>query len=194
VRSRYDGTNCKKTNSLKMITVLDKNFVPYLSADTIAARVAELGKELDAKYEGKNPLFLCILNGSFMFASDLYKHITTPSEISFVKLASYKGTTSTGTVINMIGLEKDLFDRHVVIVEDIVDTGKTLHQFLPTILHQQPASVSIATLLQKPEALQHKDLVVDHICFEIPNKFVVGYGLDYDGFARNLPEIYQLAE
>jgi hypoxanthine phosphoribosyltransferase len=171
--------------------VLDLTFTDYLSATTIAERVAQLGAEINKDFQDKNPLFLCILNGSFMFASDLYKHISTPSEISFVKLASYKGTTSTGAVVNMIGLDKDLFDRHVVIIEDIVDTGKTLFEFLPTIQHQNPASISICTLLQKPEALQHP-VEVKYIGFAIPNKFVVGYGLDYDGYGRNLPEIYQI--
>jgi hypoxanthine phosphoribosyltransferase len=171
--------------------VLDLNFTNFLSASQIAERVAILGAQINADFTDKNPLFLCILNGSFMFASDLYKHIETPSEISFVKLASYKGTTSTGNVINMIGLDKDLFERHVIIIEDIVDTGKTLHEFLPTIQHQQPASISICTLLQKPEALIHP-LDVKYIGFSIPNKFVVGYGLDFDGYGRNLPEIYQV--
>jgi hypoxanthine phosphoribosyltransferase len=176
-----------------MINVLDKIFVPYLDAQRIAERVAALGKQINEDYKDKNPLFLCILNGSFMFAADLYKHVDTPSEISFVKFASYKGTTSTGSVINMIGLDKDLFQRHIIVVEDIVDTGNTLVSFLPTVQHQQPASIAIATLLQKPEALQHP-LEVKYCCFDIPNKFVVGYGLDYDGYGRNLPEIYQIQE
>jgi hypoxanthine phosphoribosyltransferase len=171
--------------------VLDLNFTDYLSADTIAKRVADLGAQINKDYQGKNPLFLCILNGSFMFASDLYKHISTPSEISFVKLASYQGTTSTGSVVNMIGLDRDLFERHVVIIEDIVDTGKTLFDFLPTVQHQQAASIEICTLLQKPEALKH-NVQVKYVGFAIPNKFVVGYGLDYDGYGRNLPEIYQI--
>jgi len=173
--------------------VLDLTFTDYLSAKTIADRVAILGAQINEDFGDKNPLFLCILNGSFMFASDLYKHISTPSEISFVKLASYKGTTSTGTVVNMIGLDKDLFNRHVVIIEDIVDTGKTLFEFLPTIEHQQPASISICTLLQKPEALKH-DVAVKYVGFAIPNKFVIGYGLDYNGYGRNLPEIYQVVK
>lgn len=176
-----------------MITVLDKNFVPYLSAEIIEKRIAELGDQITKDYAAKNPLFLCILNGSFMFASDLYKKVELNSEISFVKLASYKGTTSTGNVINMIGLDKDLFERDVIIIEDIVDTGKTLSEFLPTLQHQQPSSIEIVSLLQKPDALQYP-LKVKYCGFEIPNKFVVGYGLDYDGYGRNYPEIYQLSE
>jgi hypoxanthine phosphoribosyltransferase len=173
--------------------VLDKQFVPFISATQIAERVAILGKQLSEDYKGKNPLFLGILNGSFMFAADLYKHITIPAEISFVKLASYSGTTSTGNVINMIGLDRDLYERDVIVIEDIVDTGNTLFNFLPTLEHQQPKSIAIATLLQKPEALQ-KPLVVDYVGFSIENKFVVGYGLDYDGYGRNIPEILQIKE
>jgi hypoxanthine phosphoribosyltransferase len=173
------------------IQVLDLEFSKYIDVKTLHERIIELGKKINEDYQDKQPLFLCILNGSFMFASDLYKQITIPSEISFVKLASYKGTSSTGEVINMIGLDKDLFQKDVIIIEDIVDTGKTLSEFLPSLLHQQPSSVRIVTLLQKPEALQYP-LDVHYIGFSIPNKFVVGYGLDYDGYGRNIPEIYQL--
>ncbi len=175
------------------IAVKDKQFVPYLDAQTIASSIAQLAIAINKDYQDKNPLFLGILNGAFIFAADLYKQITVASEISFVKLASYEGTKSTGKVLNMIGLDKDLYQRHVIIIEDIVDTGNTLHNFLPTLTHQQVASISIATLLQKPEALQHP-LEVKYVGISIPNKFVVGYGLDYDGYGRNLPEIYQIAE
>jgi hypoxanthine phosphoribosyltransferase len=130
-----------------MITVLDKQFVPFINQEQLATRIATLGATISKDFEQKNPLFLGILNGSFMFASDLMKYINIPAEISFVKLASYKGTTSTGNVTNMIGLDRDLYQRHVIVVEDIVDTGNTLFQFLPTLQHQQPASISIATLL-----------------------------------------------
>jgi hypoxanthine phosphoribosyltransferase len=173
--------------------VLDKTFIPYIDAQIIAASIETLAEKINRDYKDKNPLFLGILNGAFMFASDLYKKITVPSEISFVKLASYQGTTSTGNVMNMIGLDKDLYNRHVIIIEDIVDTGKTLFSFLPTLEHQQTASIEIATLLQKPDALQHP-LNVKYVGFAIPNKFVVGYGLDYDGYGRNFPEIYQISE
>jgi hypoxanthine phosphoribosyltransferase len=173
------------------IHVLDKKFVPYLSAETIAKRIEELAAKINEDYADKNPIFIGILNGSFMFASDLYKQISVSSTISFIKLVSYKGTTSTGTVITSIGLEEDLTGRNVVLIEDIVDTGKTLSEFLPTIQKQQPNSIKICTLLQKPEALLHP-LEVDYVGFHIPNKFVVGFGLDYDGYGRNLKEIYQL--
>lgn len=173
--------------------VLDKKFRPFLSAEVLNERVQELATQINKDYFGKNPIFIGILNGSFMFASDLYKNITIPSTISFIKLVSYKGTTSTGTVITSIGLEEDLTDKDVILIEDIVDTGKTMKEFVSTLLKQSPASIQICTLLHKPEALQHP-LDLKYVGFEIPNKFVVGYGLDYDGFGRNSQEIFQLDE
>lgn len=128
-----------------------------------------------------------------MFASDLFKELTIEAEICFIKLASYKGTRSTGNVITSIGLDEPLKDRHVIIIEDIVDTGKTLHEFLPQLTDQQPASLKIAALLHKPEALAHQ-LTIDYIGFNVPNKFLLGFGLDYDGLGRNFKEIYQLIE
>jgi hypoxanthine phosphoribosyltransferase len=175
------------------IQVLDKTFVPYLTESVIQERIAQLGVQISIDYKDKNPVFIGILNGSFMFAADLFKHITTPSTISFIKLVSYKGTTSSGTVITSIGLEEDLTDKDVILVEDIVDTGKTMSEFIPSLLKLQPASIKICTLLQKPEALQFP-LEVDYVGFNIPNKFVVGYGLDYDGFGRNYKEIFQIEE
>lgn len=173
------------------IQVLDKEFAPYISAQQILHRVEELARQINQDYLGKAPFFLGILNGSFMFAADLYRQIQLPATISFIKLASYKGTSSTGTVITAIGLEEDLQDKDIIIVEDIVDTGKTMSQFIPTLLAGRPASVKICTLLQKPEALQHS-IEVDYVGFSIPDRFVVGYGLDYDGHGRNLQEIYQV--
>ena len=128
-----------------------------------------------------------------MFAADLFKHINIEAEISFIKLVSYKGTKSTGNVITAIGLDEVIKDRHLIIIEDIVDTGRTLHHFLPQLIHQQPASLKIASLLHKPDATIHS-IALDYIGFSIPNKFVLGYGLDYDGLGRNLPSIYQLKE
>lgn len=175
------------------IQVLDKKFQPYIRAAQIQEEVARLGAQMNADYAGKNPLFIAILNGSFMFASDLFKELTVDAEICFIKLASYKGTRSTGNVITSIGLDESLKGRHVVIVEDIVDTGKTLYEFLPQLTNQQPASLRIAALLHKPEALVHP-LTIDYLGFTVPNKFLLGYGLDYDGHGRNLKEIYQLVE
>ena len=128
-----------------------------------------------------------------MFAADLFKQITIEAEICFIKLASYKGTKSTGNVITAIGLDTDIRDRHLILLEDIIDTGKTMHEFIPQLLHQQPASVKMAVLLHKPDATIYP-VQIDYCCFSIPNRFVLGYGLDYDGFGRNLKEIYQLKE
>lgn len=178
---------------MTVIQVHDKKFVPYLTAQAIAERVSQLALQISKDFEGKKPLFLAVLNGSFLFAADLFRNLTIEAEISFIKLASYKGTTSTGNVITAIGLEESLHERHIILLEDIIDTGKTLHGFIPQLEHQGPASIRIAALLTKPEALQYS-VYADYIGFEIPNKFVVGYGLDYDGLGRNIPEIYQLAE
>ncbi len=173
------------------IKVHDKEFVPYLNSHQIAQEVSRIAGEINKDYEGKKPLFIAILNGAFMFAADLLKEINVDAEICFIKLASYKGVKSTGKVITAIGLDSDLWQRDVIIVEDIVDTGKTLFQFLPQLQHHHPASLKIAALLHKPEAMIHP-IDIDYLGFTIPNKFVVGYGLDYDGLGRNIREIYQL--
>lgn len=178
---------------MQTIKVHDKIFQPYLNAAVIDEKVSAIADQINKDYVGKHPLFIAILNGSFIFASDLFKKITIEAEICFIKLASYKGTKSTGQVITAIGLDTDLFNRHVVIIEDIVDTGKTLHEFLPQLHHQQPASLKIAALLHKPAATVHH-INVDYSGFSIPNKFVIGYGLDYNGLGRNIPEIYELVD
>ena len=178
---------------MQLVQVRDKQFEPYLSEAVILEKVKGLAAQLNKDYEGKRPLLLSILNGSFIFAADLFKHITIEAEISFIKLASYKGTRSTGHVITAIGLDTDVTNRHVIIIEDIIDTGKTLTAFLPQLYNQQPASLKVAVLLHKPEATVYP-IHIDYCCFSIPNKFVVGYGLDYDGLGRNLPAIYQLHE
>jgi hypoxanthine phosphoribosyltransferase len=171
--------------------VLDKTFVPFLSDQEIQEGIKKVATTINQEYVGKKPLFIAILNGSFMFAADLFKEVTIDAEICFIKLASYKGTQSTGHVITSIGLDSNITDRHIIVVEDIIDTGKTLHTFLPQLVNQQPASLKICTLLHKPEATVY-ELSIDYCIFSIPNKFVVGYGLDYDGFGRNSKEIYQL--
>jgi hypoxanthine phosphoribosyltransferase len=175
------------------IQLNDKKFTPYLTVAQIDGQIKRVGSELSKDYEGKRPLFIAILNGSFMFASDLFKELTIECEICFIKLASYKGTKSTGQVITSIGLDATLTDRHVIIIEDIVDTGKTLHEFLPQLANQQPASLKIAALLHKPDALAYP-IKIDYLGFSVPNKFLLGYGLDYDGYGRNLREIYRLVE
>jgi hypoxanthine phosphoribosyltransferase len=176
---------------MSAIKVHDKSFETYLSEETIQKRIKEIAAELNKEYAGKKTYFIAILNGSFMFASDLFKNLDIPAELCFIKLASYKGMKSSGNVVTAIGLDDDLFGKDVVIVEDIVDTGKTLHNFLPKLLHMQPKSLKIVTLLHKSEATEFP-LTLDYVGFDIPNKFVVGYGLDYDGLGRNLKEIYQL--
>jgi hypoxanthine phosphoribosyltransferase len=178
---------------MSIITVNDKSFEPYLTAAQIDAQVQRLASEINKDYAGKKPLFIAILNGSFMFASDLFKALSIECEICFIKLASYKGTKSTGQVITSIGLDAILTNRDVIILEDIVDTGKTLSEFLPQLENQQPESLKIVALLHKPEATTHP-LKIDYLGFEVPNKFLLGYGLDYDGYARNLKEIYTLVE
>src|ERR1700761_401945 len=178
---------------MSIIRVHDKEFGPYLEKEVIDEQIRVIAEAIDRDYADKKPLFIAILNGAFMFASDLFKKITIEAEISFIKLASYKGTKSSGHVITAIGLDTDLIGRHVVIVEDIVDTGKTLSEFLPQLEHQQPASLKIAALLHKPEATVYP-ISVDYLGFSVPNKFLLGYGLDYDGLGRNLPSIYQLVE
>jgi hypoxanthine phosphoribosyltransferase len=173
------------------IKVLDKEFEPYLSEEVIQSKISELAIELNTTYAGKRPIFLSILNGSFLFTADLFKQITIEAEVCFIKLASYKGTTSSGNVITAIGLDANVSGRDIIILEDIIDTGKTLHHFLPLLESSQPASIKIAVLLNKTEALTYP-VKVDYACFDIPNKFVVGYGLDYDGYGRNTKAIYQL--
>ncbi|MBP7478592.1 MAG: hypoxanthine phosphoribosyltransferase [Chitinophagales bacterium] len=174
-----------------IITVKDKQFAPYLSEAAIHARIAEMGKTLTAELKDSNPLFISILNGAFIFAADLIREIDTPCEISFVKLASYHGTESSGEVKTLLGIDKDIKDRVVVIVEDIVDTGNTLSAFMPTLEALQPKKILLVSLLFKPKALQ-RPLKVDYTGFEIPNDFIVGYGLDYDGYGRNLKDIYKI--
>lgn len=173
--------------------ILDKTFIPYLSAEELHQAIQRMAAQINGDYEDKKPLFIAILNGSFMFAADLFKEITIPSEISFIKLASYKGTKSTGSVITAIGLEAEIYDRDIIIIEDIIDTGKTLSEFLPQLHHQQAKSLKVCSLLHKKEATRYP-ITIDYLGFVIPDLFVVGYGLDYNGYGRNLREIYQLSK
>lgn len=175
------------------IQVLDKTFEPYITADAIDAEIQRMGEALSRDYAGRTPVFIAILNGSFMFASDLFKAITIPAEICFVKLASYAGTSSTGNLVTAIGLTTDIKDRDVVILEDIIDTGMTLSKFIPELASRGPRSIRVCALLHKKEATTHP-VEISYLGFTIPNRFVLGYGLDYDGLGRNLKEIYQLVE
>ena len=176
---------------MSTIRIHDKTFEIYLSETAIQERSKNIADSINEEYKDKQPLFIAILNGSFMFAADLFKYLTINSEISFIKLASYRGMKSTGNVITSIGLDADLFGKDLIIIEDIVDTGKTLYNFLPKLKDHHPSSLKIAALLHKPEATRFP-LNLDYVGFSIPDKFVVGYGLDYDGLGRNLKEIYQV--
>ena len=171
----------------------DKHFVPYISTEEIINKVKELAEKLNEEYKDKRPLFISVLNGSFMFTADLFKFLTIEAEVCFIKLASYKGTKSSGQILTAIGLDTDINNRDVIILEDIIDTGKTMTEFLRQIKHQQPLSLKIAVLLHKPTATEYP-LTIDYTCFQIPDKFVLGYGLDYDGLGRNLSQLYQLQE
>lgn len=176
------------------IKLHDKTFEVSLPAKEIDEIIAEMGKKMNKDLEGKKPLFLCVLNGSFMFASDLMKHITVEgTEISFVKLSSYSGVQTSGTVRELIGLNENLEGRTVVILEDIVDSGITMFGTKATLSKMNPAEIKIATLFFKPEALK-RDLTLDYVGKEIPNDFIVGRGLDFDGLGRNYPDLYTLCE
>jgi len=175
-----------------MITILDKQFTPFITRETIEKRIAELAEQIKDDYEGRCPLFIIVLNGAFLFATDLIKNIPLNCEITFVRLSSYAQTESTGKVRQIIGLEEKIADRDVIIIEDIVDTGLTMTQLLSQIAELEPKSIEIATLLHKPAALK-KPVNMKYIGFEIENRFVVGYGLDYDGLGRNLDALYVLS-
>ena len=176
---------------MSIVKIKDKTFETSISAEEIAKRVKELAQQLSKDFEGKNPLFLAVLNGSFIFAADLMREITIPCEISFVKLASYQGTTSTGKIKEVVGINEDLSGRTVVIVEDIVESGRTMKRMIETLGTRNPASVHICTLFVKREKLQ-VDLDIEYAAFSIPNAFIVGYGLDYDQQGRQLKEVYSL--
>jgi hypoxanthine phosphoribosyltransferase len=179
--------------SKKRIKVLDLTFETSITEETIQKEIGRIAEQMNRDLADKNPIFLGILNGAFMFASDLFKQISIPCQITFLKLASYEGTKTTGTVKQLIGINQDLKDRTVVLLEDIVDTGITLDTILRQLSGYEPKEILVATMLHKPEALQ-KDVRLDYVGFEIPNEFVLGYGLDYNGYARNLPEIYTLVK
>lgn len=167
----------------------DKNFTLYISFENLQQRIRQMATQMDNDYTGKDIVFVAILNGAFMFAADLLKEIRTKCEIQFVKISSYAGLQSTGQIIQHIGLSTTLENKHVIIIEDIIDTGNTLFQFLPEIKKRNPASIKIATLLLKPAALKH-ELKIDYTGMEIPNDFIVGYGMDYNELGRNLKDIY----
>ena len=178
---------------MSSIKIKDKTFKVSIPEAQIKARVKELAQQMSRDLEGKNPLFLGVLNGAFIFAADLMREMTIPCEISFVKLASYQGTTSTGTIKEVIGINEDLTGRTVVIIEDIVESGLTIKRMMDQLGTRNPASEQVCTLFFKPDRLK-EDLKLDYVAFKIPNDFILGYGLDYDQAARGLKDIYTLSE
>lgn len=178
---------------MNTIKIKDKQFAVSIPEEKIIAEVERLAAQISHDLEGKNPLFLAVLNGSFMFAADLFRRITIPAEISFVKLASYEGTASTGVIKEVIGLSESIAGRTIVVVEDIIDTGCTMQKLLENLGTRSPEAIHVCTLLLKPEKLK-VNLDVKYVALEIPNDFIVGYGLDYDGYGRNLKSIYTVVD
>jgi hypoxanthine phosphoribosyltransferase len=176
---------------MKEIRVLDKLFKEYISEKEISERINVLAEKINKDFAGKEVVFLGILNGAFLFAADLFKRIDLKARISFVKLASYEGTKSSGSIKELIGWNEDIKNKDIIIIEDIVDTGNTLERIVGELVIRKASVIKIATLLLKPEAYT-KDIPIDYVGFEIQNNFVIGYGLDYDGYGRNLPSIYTL--
>ena len=176
-----------------MIQLHDKQFVPFISAQEIDFAIAKIAALVEDDFAEETPFFIGVLNGAFMVVSDFMKHYTSPCEVSFIKMASYEGMTSTSEVKQLIGLDRDLTGRTVVVIEDIVDTGNTLVALKELFKQQNVKHFKIATLFFKPEALVN-DIKIDYVGIRIPNKFIVGFGLDYDGLGRNLPEVYQLKD
>lgn len=176
---------------MKEIRILDRNFREMITEKSIQQRVGELAKQMNKDLKGKDVLFLGILNGAFMFAADLFRRIEIPAMISFVKLASYKGTRSSGSIKELIGWNEEIKDKTIVVIEDIVDTGHTIERIMDELVMRKAMAIRIAAAFYKPEAYK-SNIPIDYIGFEIPNDFVVGYGLDYDGYGRNLPSVYTL--
>ncbi len=174
---------------MQTIQIHDKKFSLSIKEEEIQAAVRRVGEAINRDLAETNPLFICVLNGAFMFAGDLMKIVNFPCEITFVKLSSYEGIYTTGNVKEVIGLNESVVGRNVVVVEDIVDTGITMEKIISSLNAKGAKSIRVATFLQKPEALQ-RNITVDYVAMKIPNEFIVGYGLDYDGYGRNLKEIY----
>jgi len=177
----------------KVIQLHDKQFVPFISAQEIDFAIAQMARLVEDDFADETPLFVGVLNGAFMVVSDFMKYYKGACELSFVKMSSYEGTISTDNVKQLIGIDQDLTGRSVIVIEDIVDTGNTLVELKAMFKKKNVKHFKIATLFFKPEAYKH-DIKIDYIGIRIPNKFIVGYGLDYDGLGRNLPEIYQLKD
>ncbi len=178
---------------MELVSILDRKFKKSISEKEITDAVGNVAKQINSELEGENPLFLSILNGSFMFTSDLMKKVTIPCEVAFVRLSSYQNMESTGNVKHLLGLNEEIEGRTVVVVEDIVDSGYTMQDILAYLQEQNPKAIKVATCLLKPDALK-VDVPVDYVAMKIPNDFIVGYGLDYNGYGRNLKEIYTVVE
>ena len=183
-----------KRKNMASVSVNNRIFDEYVSAQEIARYVSKVAERINTDYAGKKPLFICVLNGAFMYASDLFKQITLPAEITFVRLKSYEGTCSTGEVQVLTGLSADVKGRDVIVVEDIVDTGLTMHGFVKYLKEHGANSVEITSFLFKPDSLQYVDAEPKYVGLSIPTKFVLGYGLDYDELGRNLPALYVLRD
>ena len=178
---------------MKQVHYNGLTFEPFIEKERIAARVREIAAEIRQEFDGKVPLFVCVLNGAFPFAADLFRAVGIDAEIAFIRLKSYEGTGTTGVVKEVLGLSQDIRDRHVIVVEDIIDTGFTIKKLVSDLSKSEPASLKVATLLFKPSAVK-TDVKPDYVGFEIEPKLIIGYGLDLDGMARNLPAIYVLAD
>jgi hypoxanthine phosphoribosyltransferase len=178
---------------MKEIRILDKTFREFITEEAIRNRVGELAKQINKELAGKDVVFLGILNGAFLFAADLFRQIDLKARISFIKLASYQGTASQGSIKELIGWNEDIKNKTIVVIEDIVDTGNTLERIVDELVIRKANEIRISALLYKPDAYC-KDIPLHYIGFEIPNDFVVGYGLDYDGYGRNLPSVYTLVK
>ncbi len=176
---------------MDLITIKDKTFGVSIKSEVIQERISELSAQISRDLKGKKPLFICVLNGAFIFAADLFKRITIDAEINFIRVSSYSGTQSTGIVKSLIGMNESIEGRTVVIVEDIVDTGDTAVYLIDELKRLNPEKIYFASLLLKPKALRQK-IHIDYLGFEVPNDFLVGYGLDYDGIGRNYQDIYKL--
>jgi hypoxanthine phosphoribosyltransferase len=177
---------------MKTVRIKDKEFRIYLTAEQIEEAVSAVAARINADLAGKNPIFVCVLNGAFIFAADLYRHVTIPSQITFMRMKSYEGMQSTGKVKTIASLHESMVGRTVVVVEDIVDTGYTMQRMIAQLKDLGASEVYVSTLLRKPKACKVPDLKIDYAALEIPNDFIVGYGLDYDEEGRNLPDIYVL--
>jgi hypoxanthine phosphoribosyltransferase len=175
-----------------MLTIKDKSFVPFIDQNTLKNRIVQLAEQINEDYRDREPMLVVVLNGAFIFAAELMTHLSVPCRVTFIRVSSYQQTASTGVVKHILGLSESLAGQDLILIEDIIDTGLTIQQVSQQLMEQQPSSLEIATMLFKPESLQI-DVAIKYVGFEIQNQFVVGYGLDYDGFGRNAKEILVLA-